>query len=104
MSSFVADTAAKTGKHKRSIERDVARAEALGDDIDRVAGRLLSVGDTWFQIERLLHFNAKFQPRWQPRYVLFGGAAQLPRVALGALWAEGQLPAPRLRTASGVEV
>jgi lysyl-tRNA synthetase class 2 len=58
----------------------------------------LRVGDRWFQLERLLRFNAKFHPRWQPRYLLFAGAAQLPRVALGALWAEGQLPAPRLRT------
>jgi lysyl-tRNA synthetase class 2 len=72
--------------------------------LERAAARVLRVGDRWFQIERLLRFNAKFQPRWQPRYVLFGGAAQLPRVALGALWAEGQLPTPRLRTASGGEV
>jgi lysyl-tRNA synthetase class 2 len=62
---------------------------------ERAAARVVHVGDRWFQIERLLRFNAKFHPRWQPRYLLFAGPAQLPRVVLGALWAEGHLPAPR---------
>ena len=64
--------------------------------LERAAGRVLRVGDRWFQLERLMRFNAKFQPRWQPRYLLFAGRAQLPRVVLGALWAEGQLPRPRV--------
>jgi lysyl-tRNA synthetase class 2 len=63
---------------------------------ERAAATFVHVGDRWFQIERLLRFNAKFHPRWQPRYLLFAGPAQLPRVVLGALWAEGHLPAPRL--------
>jgi len=36
---FAAATAAITGENVRSIQRHVARAEALGDDIDRMAGR-----------------------------------------------------------------
>ena len=62
--------------------------------LERAAARVLRVADRWFQLERLMRFNAKFQPRWQPRYLLFGGVGHLPRVALGALWAEGHLPRP----------
>src|SRR5712692_3733572 len=64
------------------------------------AQRLLSYGlrraDTVFQIERLYRFNAKFFPRWEPRYLMYEGALGLPRVALAAMWIEGQLPKPRL--------
>ncbi|MGZ6644113.1 MAG: phosphatidylglycerol lysyltransferase domain-containing protein, partial [Solirubrobacteraceae bacterium] len=63
--------------------------------LERGLGRLLRVGDRWFQIERLYRFNAKFGPRWQPRYLLFDRPLALPRVALAAMWAEGQLPKPR---------
>lgn len=42
--SFVTDTSKKTGKPERTIRRDVARAEALGDDIDRVPGTSLDKG------------------------------------------------------------
>jgi len=42
--SFVEDTAGKTGRSKRSVEMDVARAEALGDDLDRVSGTSFDKG------------------------------------------------------------
>lgn len=41
---FTADTAAKTGKPERSIQRDATRAKALGPDLDRVAGTSLDKG------------------------------------------------------------
>jgi lysyl-tRNA synthetase class 2 len=47
-------------------------------------------------VESLYRFNAKFRPRWQPRYLLYESAATLPRTALAALWAEGQIPRPSL--------
>ena len=62
--------------------------------LERQLGKLLRVGDRWFQIERLHSFNAKFGPRWQPRYLLFQHPSQLPKVALAAMLAEGQLPRP----------
>jgi lysyl-tRNA synthetase class 2 len=68
---------------------------APANPAERVLARLLRVGDRWFQIERLEHFTAKFDPRWQPRYLLFDGALTMPRVALAALAVEGHLPAPR---------
>jgi lysyl-tRNA synthetase class 2 len=63
---------------------------------EQLLGRLLSFFDRYFQIERLYRFNAKFFPRWQPRYLLYEGRLGLGRAALAALWAEGQLPRPRL--------
>jgi lysyl-tRNA synthetase class 2 len=64
--------------------------------LERLARRVLRVGDRMFQIERLHRFNAKFDPQWQPRHLLYERPAALPRVALAAMWAEGQLPKPRL--------
>jgi lysyl-tRNA synthetase class 2 len=64
--------------------------------VERLLAHVLRLADRWFQVERLLRFNAKFSPRWQPRYLLFEGHASLPRVALAALLAEGQLPRPAL--------
>jgi lysyl-tRNA synthetase class 2 len=62
---------------------------------ERVAARVVRVGDRWFQIESLYKFNAKFFPRWEPRHLLYERRLGLPRAALAAMWAEGLLPEPR---------
>jgi len=62
--------------------------------LERLIGRALLLADRCFQIERLYRFNAKFFPRWEPRYVVFERRLGFPRVGLAALWAEGQLPKP----------
>ena len=62
---------------------------------ERALGRLVSLANPFFQIESLYRFNAKFGPRWVPRYLLYDGGLSLPRVGLAVLRVEGQLP--RLR-------
>jgi lysyl-tRNA synthetase class 2 len=60
--------------------------------LERLLARLIRLGNPFFQIESLYRFNAKFQPRWEPRYLLYERSLGLPRVGLAALRAEGFLP------------
>ena len=63
-----------------------------GGRIERALGRAISVANPFFQIESLHRFNAKFGPRWEPRYLVYEHRRSLPRVGLAALRIEGQLP------------
>jgi lysyl-tRNA synthetase class 2 len=60
--------------------------------MDRSLAKLVSLGDRYFQIESLYRFNAKFTPRWEPRYLVYERIVALPRVGFAAMVAEGQLP------------
>jgi lysyl-tRNA synthetase, class II len=60
--------------------------------LDRVLGHIVSLGNSFFQIESLYRFNAKFAPRWEPRYLVYEGPRALARTGLAAMRAEGQLP------------
>ncbi|MEW5654129.1 phosphatidylglycerol lysyltransferase domain-containing protein [Streptomyces cinereoruber] len=55
---------------------------------------LLSFFSRWWQIESLYRANAKYRPQWEPRFLLFEKASDLPRTGLGAARAEGFLNAP----------
>jgi lysyl-tRNA synthetase, class II len=50
----------------------------------------------WFQIESLYKFNAKFSPVWEPRFFVYPGGRDAPRIALAALEAEAFLVWPKL--------
>ncbi len=67
--------------------------------LERLLGRLIALGNPFFQIESLYRFNAKFFPRWEPRFLVYEGTFGLPRAGIAAMWAEGQLPKPRIRRA-----
>jgi lysyl-tRNA synthetase class 2 len=56
--------------------------------ITRGTRNLIRFFSNWFQVESLYRFNAKFQPEWQTRYVLYPKASDLPKVAWAALRAE----------------
>jgi lysyl-tRNA synthetase class 2 len=45
-----------------------------------------------FQLDNLLHFNRKFFPQWQRRFVVYERRRDLPRVSIAALAAEAYLP------------
>jgi lysyl-tRNA synthetase class 2 len=64
---------------------------------ERALGKVVSVLNPFFQIESLYRFNAKFFPRWEPRYLVYEGTLGLLRASLAAAWAEGQLPKPGMR-------
>lgn len=59
--------------------------------LDRVLGRIVALGNSFFQIESLYRFNAKFGPRWEPRYLVYEGTLGLARTGLAAMRAEGHL-------------
>ncbi|MFJ7155094.1 phosphatidylglycerol lysyltransferase domain-containing protein [Streptomyces sp. NPDC101118] len=77
----------------------LARGEKIGaGPVLRVWRGLLVFLSRWFQIESLYKFNAKFRPRWEPRFVVFRTTRDLPRIGFAAMQAEGfvTLALPRL--------
>jgi len=73
------------------------RKERLGaGPVARAWGAVLLFLSRWLQIESLYRFNAKFQPQWRSRYLIYPTGRDLPRVALAALEAEAFLTWPRL--------
>ncbi len=57
--------------------------------VARLSARTLRFFSRWIQIETLYRFNAKFQPRWVPRYLAYPAARELPRVGVAVFEAEG---------------
>jgi lysylphosphatidylglycerol synthetase-like protein (DUF2156 family) len=55
----------------------------------------------FFQIESLRSFNAKFFPRWEPRFIYYEAPLSLPRVALAYLEAEAFLRLPLIGSRRG---
>lgn len=67
----------------------LARGERLGaGPVLRAWRGLLVFLSHWFQIESLYRFNAKFRPIWEPRFVVYPNARDLPRIGMSALQAE----------------
>jgi lysyl-tRNA synthetase class 2 len=56
--------------------------------ITRGTRNIIRFFSNWFQVESLYRFNAKFQPEWRTRYVLYPRTADLVTVAWAALRAE----------------
>ncbi|WP_424534763.1 phosphatidylglycerol lysyltransferase domain-containing protein [Sphaerisporangium viridialbum] len=52
----------------------------------------------WWQLESLYRANAKYHPRWVPRFLAFDDTRDLPKVGLASVIAEGFLAVPSLPT------
>jgi len=73
------------------------RGERIGaGPVLRAWRSLLLFMSRWFQIESLYKFNAKFSPVWEPRFCVYPGSRDMPRIAVAALEAEAFLVWPRL--------
>jgi lysyl-tRNA synthetase class 2 len=73
------------------------RGERIGaGPVMRAWRSLLLFMSRWFQIESLYKFNAKFCPVWEPRFFVYPGSRDMPRIAVAALEAEAFLVWPRL--------
>ncbi|MFI6875045.1 phosphatidylglycerol lysyltransferase domain-containing protein [Streptomyces sp. NPDC050400] len=74
----------------------LARGERLGaGPVLRWWRALLVFLSRWFQIESLYRFNAKFRPQWQPRFVVYPTARDLPRIVWACLQAEAFVVLPQ---------
>jgi lysyl-tRNA synthetase, class II len=73
------------------------RGERIGaGPVLRLWRKFLLFLSRWFQIESLYKFNAKFNPEWVPRFLVFPGTADTPRIGLAALEAEAFLVWPTI--------
>jgi lysyl-tRNA synthetase, class II len=73
------------------------RGERIGaGPVLRAWRRILLFMSRWFQIESLYKFNAKFNPDWVPRFMVFPSTRDTPRIGLAALEAEAFLVWPSL--------
>jgi lysyl-tRNA synthetase class 2 len=72
------------------------KGERLGaGPITRFNHKVLIQVSRFVQMESLYRFNAKFQPVWEPRYILFPSIGHLGRVAFAILRVESFLPGRR---------
>jgi lysyl-tRNA synthetase class 2 len=79
-----------------AVFRDaIERGERIGaGPILRLWRSLLIFASRWWQIESLYRFNVKFRPYWEPRFISYPAARDLPRIAVAALEAEAFLVRP----------
>ena len=77
---FVADTATKTGKSKRSVERDKSRGENIADDVQKeIAGT--AIADSGVQLDALAAADPEDQREAVKVVNLGGGQGRSRRVA-----------------------
>ncbi len=68
----------------------------------RLTRSVLRFLSRWWQLESLYRANAKYQPSWEPRFVLYEKSSELPAIAVANAIAEGFLTRPSLRRGRSV--
>lgn len=71
----------------RSIFEESERISA--GPILRFKRKILQIFSKWVQVESLYRFNAKFQPEWNPRYLIYPGPTKLIEIGIAVGKAEG---------------
>jgi lysyl-tRNA synthetase class 2 len=81
-----------------AVFRDaIERGERIGaGPVLRVWRGVIIFLSRFWQIESLYRFNVKFRPYWEPRFLSFPAARDLPRIAVAALEAEAFLVRPKV--------
>jgi len=79
--------------------RPIMDAGTRRTPLERLGYRAIHLLDPWIMLESLYRFNAKFQPGWQPRAVLFRSWGEVGWFAAAALAMEFSAPWDRQRVA-----
>ena len=87
---------ARTHKIER-ISLNFAAFRSIFEEAERISAGLwlrikrdvLRFFSKWVQVESLYRFNAKFQPEWNPRYLIYPGPTKLIEIGLAVGRAEG---------------
>ena len=73
----------------------LSNGERMGaGPLSRTWRRTLLIASHWMQIETLFRFNGKFNPRWEPRFIMYSANRDFGRVVVAYLRLEAILPRP----------
>jgi len=62
--------------------------------LERIRQLIYQHFNSFFSFQGLHHFKKKFQPRWEPRYLVYPSLAAMPRVILALMRAHGSRKKP----------
>ena len=103
MVTGLVEAGASIGVDRASLNFAVLRAvfaegaEIGAGPVMRMSRAMLMFASRWYQLESLYRANAKYNPQWVPRYLLYETSRDLPRVGIATAMAEGFMPEPTLK-------